>query len=241
MRSAESKGRRVRVLAPGPRDALAGCSRGAPGTLPGPALTPQDPSPTSHGAHPLRGTPSPLARGSCSPAGGLEGGTVLPYNEDGAGDGDPSHEAMGDGVRLVGVADGVVIAVEAPFVRGVHQRQDDEGQRCCKAERGRGLGYPGLQAPRRHPACMVSPSHIPPDPAPHCWGRILRLGQHAGPAADRVLSELAAACSTQIPQPVAALRHPQSSCSSSGCRPRADDAPAPHAPRDVPAKEVTAS
>lgn len=62
-------------------------------------------------------------------------GMVLPYNDNSAGDGDPSHEAMGDGVRLVGVADGVVIAVEAPLVWGVHQCQDDEGQRCCKTER----------------------------------------------------------------------------------------------------------
>lgn len=115
----------------------------------------------SQGAHPLRGTPSPLAREPCSPAGGLEGSTALPYNEDGAGDGDPSHEAMSDGVRLVGVADGVIIAVEAPFVRGVHQRQDDEGQRCCKAERRRGLGYLLLQAPRRYPARMVSPFLLP--------------------------------------------------------------------------------
>lgn len=65
---------------------------------------------------------------------------AVPYNDNSAGDGDPSHEAVGDGVCLVGVTDGVIVAVEASLVRGVHQSQDDEGQRCCKAERGEDWG-----------------------------------------------------------------------------------------------------
>lgn len=65
---------------------------------------------------------------------------AVPYNDNSAADGDPSHEAVGDGVCLVGVADGVIVAVEASLVWGVHQSQDDEGQRRCKVERGEDWG-----------------------------------------------------------------------------------------------------
>lgn len=83
---------------------------------------------------------------------------AAPYNDNSAGDGDPSHEAVGDGVGLVGVADGVIVAVEASLVRGVHQSQDDEGQRCCKAERGEGWGQ---QAPHQHTAPPTPKSLLP--------------------------------------------------------------------------------
>lgn len=79
-------------------------------------------------------------------------GVAVAYNDDSAADGDPGHEAVGDGVCLVGVADGVIVAVEASLVGGVHQSQDDEGQRRCKAQRGEDWG----QQPAH------STSHLPP-------------------------------------------------------------------------------
>lgn len=50
------------------------------------------------------------------------------HNDDGAGDGDGGHAAVGDGVSLVRVADAGVVAVDAPLVRTEHQRQDGRGQ-----------------------------------------------------------------------------------------------------------------
>lgn len=79
---------------------------------------------------------------------------AVPYNDNSAADGDPSHEAVGDGVCLVGVADGVIVAVEASLVGGVHQSQDDEGQRRCKAERGEDWG---LQPAGSTPAHSITP------------------------------------------------------------------------------------
>lgn len=50
------------------------------------------------------------------------------YNDDGAGDGDGRHASVGDGVPPVGVADTLVIAVDASLVRTEHQCQDSWGQ-----------------------------------------------------------------------------------------------------------------
>ena len=150
---------------------------------------------------------------------------MLPYKDNGAGDGDPSHEAMGDGVRLIGVADGVVGAVEAPLVRRVHQRQDDEGQRRCKAERRWGPRTPArsLHAGTQHHT--ISPSLDPRAPLPAA-GEGFPLGTrsqdtgtqgrrtHPPPAhrpdTDRALSQLPAACGAQIPHETATTRHLQS-------------------------------
>lgn len=50
------------------------------------------------------------------------------HDDDGAGDGDGGHAAVGDGVSLVRVADAGVVAVDAPLVRTEHQGQDGRGQ-----------------------------------------------------------------------------------------------------------------
>lgn len=60
---------------------------------------------------------------------------LLPYKDDSGCDGDPGHEPVGDGVRTVGVADGVIATVEPSLVRGIHERQDGERQ---SGWRGRG-------------------------------------------------------------------------------------------------------
>lgn len=59
------------------------------------------------------------------------------HDDDGAGEGDGGHAAVGDGVSAVGKADGLIIAVDASLVRAEHQRQDGWGQSRCKKERWR--------------------------------------------------------------------------------------------------------
>lgn len=53
------------------------------------------------------------------------------YNNS-AGDGDGRQQTVGDGVILNGILDALVLAVDAPLVRPVHQVHDDEGQRCWR-------------------------------------------------------------------------------------------------------------
>lgn len=64
------------------------------------------------------------------------------HDDDGAGDGDGGHAAVGDGVSLVRVADAGVIAVDAPLVRTEHQRQDGRRQsRCGNRSSGESARY----------------------------------------------------------------------------------------------------
>lgn len=51
------------------------------------------------------------------------------HDDDGAGDGDGGHHAVGDGVFFVGVADALVVTVDAPLVGLEHNGHDEEGQR----------------------------------------------------------------------------------------------------------------
>lgn len=147
---------------------------------------------------------------------------TVPYNDNSAADGDPGHEAVCDGVCLVGVADGVIVAVEASLVRGVHQSQDDEGQRCCKAERGEDWGQQPAGSTSAHSTNHLS-SLSPCSPMPgrdfpprdevlsqlYPRKKDLKPPVHC-PDSDRALSELTEACSTQIPRKTATNGHPQS-------------------------------
>lgn len=43
---------------------------------------------------------------------------------------------MGDGVRLEGVFDALVVTVDASLIGPVHDVHDDEGERRCTTDRG---------------------------------------------------------------------------------------------------------
>lgn len=53
------------------------------------------------------------------------------YNDDSAGDGDCCQHAMGDGVRLEGIHDALIVTVHTPLIWLVHNGHNDEGQRRC--------------------------------------------------------------------------------------------------------------
>lgn len=55
----------------------------------------------------------------------VQGGT---HNDDSAGDGDCSQQAVGDGVRFAGVLDVLIITVHTPQVGPEHNSHDEEGQ-----------------------------------------------------------------------------------------------------------------
>lgn len=88
---------------------------------------------------------------------------LLPYNDDGGRDGDPSHEPVCDGVWTVGVLDGVISTVEPSLIRGAHKRQDG------KRQRGWGQG-------REASGHAVPPSYVPQHPSRgpgHCLGPLV--------------------------------------------------------------------